>query len=790
MVDTASPAHGNLPMFSAGLVGRDDTLEQVLELVRHHRLVTLTGVGGVGKTRLAIEAALALAGDFPDGRWIVELAAVGDGSSLPDAVAAAIGIAPQGEVPVAQTVADALAGRRILLVLDNCEHLVDASAEMVNTLLGRAPGVSVLATSRECLWVGGEQRFQLPPLSLEGGIDSPAATLFIERARAVQPEFRVDGPSADAIVEICTRLDGLALAIELAASRMASMTPLDVRDRLDDRFRLLSGPARGPERQQTLRGTVEWSYGLLDDTERMVLQHASVFAGGFDPAALTAVVGTMDELRVLEVLDSLVRKSLVVAGDHAGRSRHRLLETIRQFAEDELRAAGTHDDARDRHARHYAAVAVRQWGRWNGPAFHAVSDWVRIELANLRAAFRWATERNDVHTATDLAAHTALLGTPIELFEAIGWCEQTVETAGAAEAARFPRLHAAAGYGCFTGRGEVALGHARRACELEVDPRYDPFEPGLATFIQALAQVYTGHLDQYVELARQVATLPGTARAYGIPLLVDGLQAIDHVDEAIDLADEGVAAARELGNPFWIAYALWVYGAAFSKADPAAALTAWREALQFVQHEPVHFFVGFVARDAARLQTVDADPDDTLAMLDAAVDSFHQSGNVAQLTITLATATSLFHRIGHPEIAATMLASITRQPAALHHAPDLADLEETLRGALGQERFDTCAAAGAPMDLNDLARHTLSTIRDTRAQLVERTHEQPRRPAGLSKREVEVLRLVAEGLSAREIGERLFISARTAEHHIQHVYTKTGVNGRVAVARWAAEHLR
>jgi DNA-binding CsgD family transcriptional regulator len=376
------------------------------------------------------------------------------------------------------------------------------------------------------------------------------------------------------------------------------------------------------------------------------------------------------------------------------------------------------------------------------------------------------------------------------LFEAIGWCEQTVETPAAAEAARFPRLHAAAGYGCFTGRGEIALAHARRACELEADPRYEAFEPGLATFIQALAQVYTGHLDRYVELARQVAALPGSARAYGIPLLVDGLQAIDQVDEAIDLADQGVEAARALGNPFWIAYSLWAYGAAFAKADPPAALTAWREALEYVQREPVHFFLGFIARDAARLQTVEADPDETLAMLEAAVDSFHQSGNVAQLTITLATAPSMFHRVGHSDIAATMLAAITQQPAALHHAPDLADLAGTLRARLDQERFDECASAGTPMDLNELARYTLRTIRNTRAQLAERAHDRPLRPAGLSKREVEVLRLVADGLSAREIGERLYISARTAEHHIQHVYTKTGVNGRVAVARWAAEHLR
>lgn len=779
---------GNLPATTTSLVGRDHLLSEIVDLVGAQRLVTLTGVGGVGKTRLSLEVASEMLDQFPDGVWLVELAAVGEAASVPDAIATAIGVTPQAGVPVIRTVAETLSSRRLLLVLDNCEHLVDAAAEAVQAILAQSGTVKVLVTSRESLSVAGEQRVSVPPLALEGGVTSAAVTLFAERARAVSPGFEMADPeTAEAVIEICECLDGIALGIELAAARMVSMTAVDVRDRLGGRFRLLTG-RRGPERQQTLRHAVRWSYELLNDYERDVLTRASVFSGGLDVAAITDVVGGMDDFAILDLLDSLVRKSLVIADVSMTRARYRLLETIRQFAEDELAAVETLDQIRDRHAVYFANEAIARWDRWNGPGFRDSVDWVDVELANLRAAFRWSADRSDIETATDIAAHATMMGVSVQLFETVSWVEEIVEPARAADVRRLPRALAAAGYSCFTGRPEEGAAYAHAAGELETNPRYDPFALDWAGLVEALAQVYSGHLDRYVEITSRLAAQPGATRAFGLPALTDGLQATGRVEEAIDLAEEAVAAAREAGNPWIIAYALWCYGCAFAKADPAHALESWREGLAYVQQHGVHFFEGFIARDAARLQLVDADPEDALALFDAAIDSFHQAGNIAQLTITLASATSLFERIDRPEAASTLYGAIACQPGSGHHVPDLPELADRLASKLSEDRFHGCVSSGAVMDLSDAAHYARQQIHQARSELTAAATGSVARPGGLSRREIEVLRLAAKGLTTREIADQLFISPKTADHHIQHVYTKIGVSTRPAAMLWAIEH--
>ena len=262
------------------------------EALTAHRLVTLTGVGGVGKTRLATEVAARLADEFPDGVWFFELAAVTDPAAVPDAVAAVLGITQQPGKTVAESVAAALEGRVRLLVFDNCEHVRDAAADLVEAILAHSVTVRVLATSREGLGVADEQLWLVPSLEVRAGIDSAAVSLFVERARSVASRFSVaTADEAAAVVEICRRLDGIPLAIELAASRMASMTAAEVRDRLDDRFKLLVGSRRGVERHQTLRQAVAWSYELLDDAEKVLLERCSVFSGGFDIESACAVAG-------------------------------------------------------------------------------------------------------------------------------------------------------------------------------------------------------------------------------------------------------------------------------------------------------------------------------------------------------------------------------------------------------------------------------------------------------------------------------------------------------------------
>ena len=522
----------------------------------------------MGKTRLAIEVGAELAGECPDGVWMVELASVSDPASVPAAVAAVLGITPQGDAALIDTVADALGGRRLLLVVDNCEHLLGAAGSAIETILARSGGVRIIATSRETLAADGEKVLSVPPLALTGGVSSDAVTLFVDRARAVRPNFGLsDSDTAAAVTEICETLDGLPLGIELAAARMAAMSAVEVRDRLADRFRLLQGSTPGPERQLTLRHAVEWSYDLLTDDERELLRLTSVFAGGFDLTGICAVVDEADDVDVLRHLDSLVRKSLLVADHAAIRTRYSLFETIRQFAEDRLAEAGALERTRDRHAQYFARESAARWEHWNGPGWREAVDWVDGELGNLRSGYQWSMGRGELDTATDIAAHAALMGFSVQLFETLAWAEELLQPATAAGVRRLPRLYTAAGYACFAGRAEAARANAHRATELELDSRYDACEPGYASFVEALGHVYCGDLDRYVELTGAVAHTYGSDRGYGLASYVDGLQSCGRIEEALGLTEEAVAAARSLGNPYWISYALWIAGLAFSKAD-------------------------------------------------------------------------------------------------------------------------------------------------------------------------------------------------------------------------------
>ena len=778
---------GNLPQQLSSLVGREDLVDEVAEVVRSCRLVTLSGVGGVGKTRLALEVGAELAGEFPDGVWMVELAPVGDPAAVPAATAAVLGVTAQGDAPLIEVVAESLAGRHLLLVIDNCEHVQAAARAAIAAILARSGDSKLLATSREALAIDEEAALTVAPLALEGGVTSDAVTLFVDRARVVRPDFGLGEPeTAIAVTEICRTLDGLPLGIELAAARMAAMSAVEVRGRLADRFRLLQASQPGPERQHTLRHAVEWSYDLLNEDERELLRLTSVFAGGFDLMSACTVVDGADDVDVLRLLDSLVRKSLVVANHSGTRTRYRLFETVRQFGEDRLTEAGLLEQARDRHAAYFAREAASRWEHWNGPGWRAAVDWVEVELGNLRSGYRWSAGRGAVEVATDIAAHAALMGFSVQLFETLAWAEDLLETAAEADVRRLPRLYTAAGYACFAGRAEAARANAHRATELEGDPRYDACEPGYASFIEALASVYCGDLDRYVELTGAVAEQYGSDRGYGIASYVDGLQSCGRIEEAMALAEESIAAARSLGNPYWIAYALWIAGMAFSKADVRRAFAAWDEGVDFVRQHHVQFFEGFLARDAGRLHTSDGEVGAALVLFADAIGAFQRAGNVPQLIITLASVPALFERLDRLEPAATLLGALAREPSSVHHVPELAGIGERVGRRLAMTRAVELESAGAALDLGAAAAYALRQI-----DLARRNPDQRallERPGGLSRREVEVLRLVADGRTSGEIATQLFISSRTAEHHVQNIYTKIGVSSRAAATRWAIQH--
>jgi predicted ATPase/DNA-binding CsgD family transcriptional regulator len=779
------PRRGNLPRSTTTLVGRAEVVAELVALVRSRQLVTLTGVGGVGKTRLALAVGAKLADEFPDGTWLVELAPVSNPDAVPDAIATALGIPPQGDARVIETVAEALAGRRLLILVDNCEHVRTAAAAAIGEILARSAVPRILVTSREHLSVPGETLRSVSPLTVDGSVTSDAVTLFAERAGAVRQGFGIfDKQTADAVIEICETLDGLPLGIELAAARMAAMSAVEVRDRLGDRFRLLTGPELGPDRQATLRHAVGWSYDLLNDGERAALRAASVFAGGFDLPALCAVAQASDDIEVLRLVDSLVRKSVVSAHHSSAQTRYSLFETIRAFADERLAETAERDAVRDRHAAYFAGEAARRWTLWNSPEWRIQVDWVQTELANLRVAFHWSVDRGHTEVATDIAAHAALMGFSVELFETVAWAESLLEAATRADVRRLPRLYAAAGYACFVGRAAVATENAHQATVLESRPGYESCEPGYATFIEALGQVYCGNLDRYIELTRGVAALAGAGRAYGIAAYIDGLQSAGRVEEALELTGDAVAAAREVGNPFWLVYSLWIVGLAHSKTDPQHALETWDIGVAQLGEHDIRFFEGFLARDAALLHTSDGQLEAALTLFDTSIGAFVRSGAVAQLVITLASLPALFERLDRPSVARTMLGAMANQPASLHHVPTLADLGQRLDDQLGDEPAARFASVGGAMDLHEAAAYAVHQIDLARRALTATSQHGVDR---LTARETQVLRLIADGATTREISERLFISAKTADNHIQHIYTKLGVTNRAAATRWALD---
>jgi predicted ATPase/class 3 adenylate cyclase/Tfp pilus assembly protein PilF len=386
----------NLPAQLATFIGRDRELSELRALLGSSRLVTLTGAGGCGKTRLGLQVAAELLDGSGDGVWLVELAAVTDQDAVAPAIARALGMTGQPGRPALETLLDALAFQYVLIVLDNCEHLIDACAKIADAIVARCPRVHLLATSREPLGIGGETIYRVPSLSLPGPGDvapgsCDAAALFVQRARQQGAGLSLDEHMASVVVSICRRLDGMPLAIELAAARLRSMSLSELHDRLDQRFRLLTGGSRTAlERQQTLRATVGWSYSLLTGAEQVLLGRLSVFAGGFGLDAAEAVCGSgrLDVLDVAGLLGSLVDKSLVVAEPAGGTLRYRLLETIRLFAAERLVETGQAEAAAvaAAHCAHFLAVAEQAAAYLTGPEQGSWLARLDADQANLRRA--------------------------------------------------------------------------------------------------------------------------------------------------------------------------------------------------------------------------------------------------------------------------------------------------------------------------------------------------------------------------------------------------------------------
>jgi predicted ATPase len=714
---TVEEAPGNLRARPTSFVGRAQALAEVTALVRAHRLVTLTGVGGVGKTRLALEAASVMAGEFPDGVRVIELAPVGDPGAVPDAVATTLGIIQQPGLSMADSVAAALAGRRRLLVVDNCEHVLDAAAELIDAVLARSPTPKVLATSREGLGAEDEQLWPVPSLDARGGIGSEAAALFVERARAAVPAFGATSPDdQSAVVEICQRLDGIPLAIELAASRMVSMTPKEVRDRLGDRFRLLAGARRGLARHQTLRHAVAWSYDLLGPVEQQVLDSCSVFAGTFDLAAATAVATgpmgaerALDEYAVLDGLDGLVRKSLVAARPVGGRTRYAMLETIRAFAEEQLAASGLAEDARQRHVAFYAAQEGPALALWDGPGQHEAYGWFGAELPNLRAAFRWAADRHDLDSAATIAVFASLFGYYSHRHEPFTWAEELVGPARAVDHPRLLALYAMAALCVQRGRRD----DSRRLCEeaqpLLGDAHYGPGPFGHARPLLGISHFYVGDPDGCVALCQAEIDRSGDRGSFAHYLRAFVFALGGHGDQARALVADVVAATEQRGNPAAHARALLAWAMAWRDADPTAAMAALRRGLDIASGTGNAAFESYLQILLTDIDVALGHLQEALDLLESLITNLHDAGDTLALRTPLASLAVCLDRVGQHEAAATIAGGVTTD-MAVAVVRDFPTTVEHLRRTIGDATVDKLVAHGATLEPADLARYALAQI--------------------------------------------------------------------------------
>jgi len=573
----------NLPRQPTSFVGRDEELSRVQELVRSNVLVTIVGAGGMGKTRFALRIATNLLNETSGGAWFVDLAPVSDASLVASTILSALGADQTGSTPPLDRLIAYLKKRALLLLIDNCEHLLDEVARVVTTILAQCPEVVILATSRERLNVAGEYLHHLASLE-----PSSAVRLFEERARAANPRFALNDANRDLIADICRRLDGIALGIELAAARVRSISIEDLAKRLE--FRMLSGGGRERlARQQTMRALVDWSYDLLTADEKTLFRRLAVFAGGFtlDAAMAACADESIDELSVLDLLESLADKSLLVVDSEEKGQRYRFLAPIKDYAREQLDANRESDEALRRHALTFAAAAERAYEEWDtapGP------DWLmrqERELDNYRCALRWSVdEHRDPQAGVRIAGSAAPAFMRLSLLpEAIAWCERAMEAAATMPPATEARLLYVLSM-LYNNRGlfDRSLTAAERAAE---NYRKTSDQHGLALALSQVAQqsAKVRSLEAAQAVASEAVTLArrlGDRRLLALTLTrCATVFGSDRIEEARAAHAESLAILRELGRDDETTRALvwWMNTEALAGQTRAAAAIA-EEALQ------------------------------------------------------------------------------------------------------------------------------------------------------------------------------------------------------------------
>ncbi len=789
----------NLPAQPTPLIDRAPEVKAIWQRLHHSdmRLLTLSGTGGIGKTRLALQVAAELIDEFEDGVFFVPLAPIRDPGLVATTIAQTLKIKDVAGKSVAEILQDFLRDKHMLLLLDNFEHVMEA-ASLVTELLAAAPGVKNLITSREMLNLYGEHLFEVPPLALpdlkrlppaEALSEFAAVELFTKRSQAVKPDFVLIQKNARAAAEICVRLDGLPLAIELAAARSRLYPPQVLLEQLDNRLKLLTGGPRDvPTRQQTLRGAIAWSYDLLNESEQILFGRVAVFVGGCRLEAAEAVCSrqTLQDLNVLEGILSLVNKSLLQQEAEAdGTPRFAMLETIREYALECLVASGEMDAMRQRHAAFFLALAEEAEPKLTGPEQKQWLDRLETEHDNLRAALRWLEESRTVEAGWQLG------GALWRFWSMRGYLREGRE--------RLAALLALAGEAVPSERSWAARAKALKAAGTLAAEQGD-YAAARARYEESLA--IRRELGDKLEIANLLSNLGIVARRqgnyaharalyeeslalrrelgdkWGIATSLNALGLLAHYlgDNAAarGFLEESLALRRELGDAWAIANSLSSLGdVVLDQGDYATARARLEESLAINQQLGDRSAIAYVLEEFAGLAAVQGQSDRTLRLAGAAA--------------------ALREAIGSP------LSPI-----------DQAQLERRLapaRQALGEATAVAMWAEGQAIPLEQAVAYTLAETAEPVAAVPPPAPAPPpvasvtdipapapdrklrgAYPAGLTSREVEVLRLVAQGLTYTQIAERLVISPRTVNHHLTAIYSKLGVSSRHNAMRFALDH--
>jgi predicted ATPase/DNA-binding NarL/FixJ family response regulator len=816
-IDTAI-LRGNLPAEPNRFIGRERDLAELALLLTDVRVLTLCGTGGIGKTRLALRLGGDVADSFPDGAWLASLADVPGPALVNARVAGALGVREEPGQPLGATLEDALRGRRLLLILDNCEHVVAACAQLCERLLASCPGLRVLATSREPLRVPSETVWRVPPLLLPPAgtaahevAGHEAIRLFTERAAAARPGFALGPANASAIAGVCRTLDGMPLAIELAAARVGALAVEQINGRLANRFQLLAGGHRtAPPRQRTLRATVDWSYELLTPAEQLLLRRLAVFSGwNLEMAERVCADGQLPSGAILDLLTALIDKSLAALdGEVAGDARYRLLDTIRQYAGERLAASGEAAELRRRHrdcmVELTESVAARAFKRGDPPWPVRLRMYksICLETDNFTTALAWSLEQNEAEAGLRMCiALRSPWVTDGDVAEGGEWLDQFLGLDAVAELAKTaPDLVGRA----MVTRAELAFEQQEYAVAQRCgEAALEAFRLGRGTSFVAGALRVLGSVElrlgrpaRAAELADEAIATAQATEDWWEEGLTLGIRAAARARQGrLREAQRNYEAALEAlrDNNRWgsahILYGLATLAAA--RGDVAAAPEYFGRALEIFRQLDARPEIARCLAGLGRLAM--AQPDFALArsLLTESLQLSRATGQRLAVARGLEAFAELAVRQGQHARAVRLAGAATTLRSAVGASPasgaGLEQLLEPARRTLGEPVAAALRADGAALTANEAARYATDPGQEAVPPATLAVPFQPR-PAGgsvLTPRELEISELIARGLSNRSIAGELVISPATAARHVANILTKLGFSSRAQVAAWA-----